>query len=147
MALLRLVLGLVKGAIIGGAIGYGAYALGLGGALGWVIYGLVGVAVGLLVGRPVWSHLRDKHSTIWVSIIKSLFGFGIGAGLYALAGKVWSGPELTIMGDTRPLLDFQYVLGGAIGALYGAWVEADDAPKKPESPEPKDAGEGDQASG
>ena len=130
MVLLRLLLGLTKGAVVGGALGYGAFALGLGSGFGYVLYGVVGVAVGLVVGRPVWSHLRDRGSTIWVSVLKALVGFGVGAGLYAIGSRVGSGFELTVAGETRELLEFPFVLGGAIGAVYGGFVEVDDAPSK-----------------
>src|SRR6187549_1156070 len=59
---LRLLIGLVKGAVVGGAVGYGAYYLGLGGAFHWITYGVIGALVGLLCGRPFWSHLLDKSS-------------------------------------------------------------------------------------
>lgn len=126
--MLRLLLGLLKGGVIGGGVGYGAYALGLGGGFHWITYGVVGALVGLLVGRPIWSHLLDKGSTSWTAIIKGMFGFGVGVGLYALAAKVWGGFELSLMDETRLTHDWQFVMGGAIGALYGAFVEVDDAP-------------------
>jgi uncharacterized membrane protein YfcA len=141
MAVFRLLLGFTKGAVIGGALGFGAYAAGLGASLGWLVYGLVGVAVGLLVGRPVWSHLRDKRSTIWVSIIKALFGFGVGAGLGALAGRLDLGLQLTIAGETRDLLAWPFLVGGAIGAVYGAWVEVDDSPAKAKKKAAEEAAE------
>ena len=128
--MLRLFLGLVKGLVIGGAVGYGAYYLGLVGVFHWLTYGAVGALVGLLVGRPVWSHLFDKSSTMWTALLKGIFGFGIGVGLFALVAKVWGGFDLTIASETHPLYDWQFVLGGAIGALYGAFVEVDDAPSK-----------------
>jgi len=127
---LRLFLGLVKGLVIGGAVGYGAHSLGLVGVFHWLTYGTVGALVGLLVGRPVWSHLFDKSSTMWTALLKGIFGFGIGVGLFALVAKVWGGFDLPIAGETHPIYDWQFVLGGAIGALYGAFVEVDDAPSK-----------------
>ena len=136
--MLRLLLGLLKGGIIGGGVGYGAYALGLGGAFHWITYGVVGALVGLLVGRPIWSHLLDKGSTSWTAIIKGMFGFGVGVGLYALAAKVWGGFELSLMDETRLTHDWQFVMGGAIGALYGAFVEVDDAPP-PKAPDERGA--------
>lgn len=138
--MLRLLLGLLKGGVIGGAVGYGAYALGLGGAFHWITYGVVGALVGLLVGRPVWSHLLDKGSTSWTAIIKGMFGFGVGVGLYALAAKVWGGFELSLMNETRLTHDWQFVMGGAIGALYGAFVEIDDAPPPKVADAPKKRG-------
>lgn len=133
---MRLVLGLLKGAVIGGALGYGAYAAGLGGGFNWVTYGLVGFAVGLLVGRPIWRHLKDTGSTIWTPVLKGVFGFGIGVGIYALVGKAWGTFDLAISAlepEPRRLHDWPFILGGAIGALYGAFVEVDDAPAPAES--------------
>jgi hypothetical protein len=125
----RLILGLLKGALIGGAVGAGAYALDLGGGFHWVTYGLVGAFVGLLVGRPFWVHLSDKSSTVVVSVLKAIVGYGVAVGIYALVAKVWGGFELTVMDyGTRNLYDWQPLLGAGIGALYGAWVEVDDTP-------------------
>jgi len=126
----KLVVGILKGAIIGGALGYGAYALE--GATGfvshWLTYGVIGAIVGLFVGRPFWSLLRDKNATAWVSILKSAFGFGIGCGLYALISRVLH-PVLNIeiSGEIINLFTWPVTLGGAIGAVYGGFVELDDA--------------------
>ncbi len=127
--MVRLLLGLLKGAVVGAALGFGAEQLGLGGGWGYLVYGLVGFVVGLVVGRPVWSHLLDKQSTVWTAVLKGLFGFGVGAGLYALAHKVLGDPMFAIAGaPERPLTGWTYVFGGIVGAIYGAWVELDDAP-------------------
>ncbi len=133
--MLRLLFGLVKGAVLGGALGYGAYAANLGGGFHWITYGLVGALVGLVVGRPLWSHLRDRSGTIWTPILKALFGFGVGIGIYALVAKVWGGFELSLLeGETRLLQDWQFVLGAGIGGIYGAFIELDDAaPAKKEA--------------
>jgi hypothetical protein len=129
---MRLILGLIKGIIIGGAVGYGAYHLGMGGPWNWVTYGVVGALVGLLVGRPFWSHLVDKNSTVVVALLKGIVGYAIGAGLYAVVAKVWGGMNIEIapLGETRNLYEWQFLLGAAIGGVYGAWVELDDAPSK-----------------
>jgi hypothetical protein len=125
---LRLLIGLVKGAVVGGAVGYGAYYVGLGGAFHWITYGVIGALVGLLCGRPLWSHLLDKSSTTWTAILKGIFGFGVGVGLYAIVAKAWGGFELSLMDETRLVQDWPFALGGAIGAVYGAFVEVDDKP-------------------
>jgi hypothetical protein len=130
---LRLLLGLVKGAVIGAGIGYGAYSLDWGGGFHWITYGLIGAVVGLLVGRPIWSHLLDKQSTAVTSLLKSIVGFGIGCGIYALVAKAWGAFDITIAEETRVLYDWQYLFGGLLGGVYGAWVELDDAPAKPGS--------------
>ncbi len=134
--MVRLILGLLKGAAIGAALGFGAEQIGLDGGWGYVLYGLVGFAVGLLVGRPIWSHLLDRSGTVWTSVLKGLFGFGVGIGLYAIAHKAVGDPTLALAGESRPLTAWTYVFGGLVGAVYGAWVEIDDAPAKTD----KDAG-------
>ena len=125
--MIKLLVGILKGAVIGGALGYGVYALGEIPVLGnpWILYGLIGAFVGLFVGRPIWSLIRDKNATTVIAILKSAFGFGIGCGLYALIVKAW-GPELAV--STVPnVFAWPPTLGGLIGAVYGGFVEIDDA--------------------
>jgi hypothetical protein len=123
----KLLVGFLKGAVIGGGIGYGAFALWQATEFSnaWLTFGLVGALVGLLVGKPIWSLLRDKDSTTVVALLKAAFGFGIGCGLYALLAKAWSPGELRIAGED--VFTWQPTVGGAIGAVYGAFVEFDDS--------------------
>lgn len=127
--MVKLLVGLLKGAVIGGAVGYGAFALqdatGFGNA--WLTYGLIGALVGLFVGRPLWALLKDKNTTNIVAIIKAAFGFGVGCGLYAIVAKAWApAPDLLVVAD-YPLLYWPPTLGAAIGGLYGGFVELDDS--------------------
>jgi hypothetical protein len=123
----KLLIGMLKGLVIGGALGYGAYALDLTGGFHWLTYGLVGMFVGFLVGKPLWSLIIDKESTFLIGMLKGLFGFGVGVGLYAIVAKAWGGFPLTINGERHMIYDWQMILGGAIGAVYGGFVELDDA--------------------
>ncbi|MBC7973876.1 MAG: hypothetical protein H7138_02740 [Myxococcales bacterium] len=125
--MIKLVVGILKGAVIGGAVGYGAYALATATGLAspWLTYGVIGALVGLIAGRPIWSLIRDKNATSWVSILKAAFGFGVGCGLYALVAKVWHPPQ--VMVGPYNVFSWQVTLGGAIGAIYGGFVELDDA--------------------
>lgn len=128
--MVKLLLGLVKGLVIGGAVGYGAFALGLEGGFNWVTYGVVGALVGLLVGRPIWSLITDKDATTWIAVLKAVFGFGVGCGIYALVNNVWGGFPLEVAfleEGERPFQHWQPVFGAALGGLYGAFVEVDDA--------------------
>ena len=88
--MVKLLVGLLKGAVIGAAVGYGALQLATatGFSNAWLTYGLIGAMVGLFVGKPLWSLLRDKNATNWIAVLKGLFGFGVGCGLYALFSKV-----------------------------------------------------------
>ncbi len=124
----KLLIGILKGSIIGGALGYGAYAIGLPGAwFAWLTYGVIGAVVGLVVGRPLWSLIADKNATSFAAILKAIFGAGISIGLYALARKLGSGVELHLLGETRALPQWPPVLGAAIGGLWGGLIELDDA--------------------
>lgn len=119
----RALLGLIKGAIVGGGIGFGLLKLGNpAGVLVYLCCGLVGAVVGLLCGRPPW-----RAETIWTPILKVLFGFGIGVGLYALGSRFLPGLSVTVQGFTNALsLRSGAVLAPMIGVLYGMFVEVDD---------------------
>ena len=113
--------------MIGGAVGYGAYTAHI--SASWLACGLVGALVGLLVGRPIWSLLRDKNSTSVVALLKMAFGFGVGVGLWALVAKAWNpSPDLLKIEaiSTVSLLWWPPTLCAAVGAVYGAFIEVDD---------------------
>lgn len=134
--MIKLVVGILKGAVIGAAVGYGAFAMATATGFGspWLTYGVIGALVGLIAGRPIWSLIRDKNATTWVSILKAAFGFGVGCGLYAIIAKAWSPAALVVAG--YDVFTWPVTLGGAIGAVYGGFVELDDAigdDKKPAS--------------
>ena len=40
--------------------------------------GLIGALVGLFVGKPLWTLLRDKNTTNIIEILKAAFGLGVG---------------------------------------------------------------------
>ena len=124
--MLRLVLGILKGAIVGAAIGYGAWKVGLGGgALGFVVYGLVGALVGVVCGKPLW-----RQETLFTPLLKSIFGFAIGVGLFYGARKVLGGMHLSLAtglgAPDSPLVDVPFLFGPLVGLVYGAFVELDD---------------------
>jgi hypothetical protein len=127
---MKLLLGLVKGAAVGVAIGFGAYYLGMRGGFNWITYGLVGAIVGLVVGRPIWTHLKGKDTTFVTSILKSVFGYLVGIGIYAIIAKAWGGMNITISGEEHNLYNWQPIMGGVIGALYGGFIEMDDSGDK-----------------
>ena len=126
--MLRLVLGLVKGAILGGAIGFAALRFGFANSFVYLVYGAIGLVVGLLVGRPFWSHAADPTSTIWTPLLKGLFGFVLAIGLYSLVHKLGGDPRVTFSSFAGPVTGLVPLFGAAVGAIYGAWVELDDPP-------------------
>jgi hypothetical protein len=121
----KLVVGILKGAIIGGALGYGAFALKEATDLAnpWLTYGAVGALVGLITGRAIWALLRDKNATAWESILRATFGFGLGCGLYALLAKVWSPSPLVVQG--YDIFTWPTTVGAAIGVVGGLVFELD----------------------
>ena len=127
--MVKLLVGLLKGAVIGGAVGYGAVALadatGFGNA--WLTFGLIGALVGLLVGRPVWALLKDKNQTNIIAVLKAAFGFGVGCGLYAIVAKAWGPAPGTLMVAGYDAIYWPPILGAAIGGVYGGFVELDDS--------------------
>jgi hypothetical protein len=123
----RVILGLLKGGVVGAAIGAGAFKLGItGGVLAAVTYAVIGGVVGMLCGRPPW-----RQDTIWTTTLKGIFGAVIGGVLFWGAGKLFGGmhlgfvTKLGVPGD-RPLVDIPVLLGPAIGALWGIFIEVDD---------------------
>lgn len=127
----RAIFGLIKGLIVGGAIGFALLKLGATGQLGGsVVYGAcaaVGALVGLVCGRAPW-----KSDTIWTSVIKAVVGAGIGAGLGAIGLKLVPDIHLFQLPSVASL-DAQSIgthtgafLTVAVGVLYGMFVEVDD---------------------
>jgi hypothetical protein len=122
----RVVLGIIKGAVVGAAVGAASWKLGIGGGILAVgAYGLVGALVGVVCGKPLW-----RQETLWTPLLKGIFGFAIGAGLYWGARKLLGETHLpfaTSLGaPDRPFVEIPYLVGPLIGLLYGAFVEVDD---------------------
>jgi hypothetical protein len=125
--MLRVVLGILKGAIVGAAVGAGAWKLGLaGGVLAFVAYGVVGALVGVVCGKPIW-----RQETLFTPLLKAIFGFAVGAGLYYGARKLFGGTHLAFAtglgAPDRPLVEIPFLIAPLIGLLYGAFVEVDDS--------------------
>jgi hypothetical protein len=143
--MLRVVLGLLKGGILGAGIGFLAWKLGVGGGLAAImICGIIGAAAGIVAGRPPW-----RHETLWTPLIKGIVGFGVGVGLYLGARKLLGGTHLAFAtglgAPDKALVEIPFLIGPAIGALWGILVELDDsvgaegrakagAPAKPQPP-------------
>jgi hypothetical protein len=123
----RLVLGIFKGGLVGAGIGYLASRAGVAtGALAFLVYAVIGGAVGLVCGRPLW-----RQDTIWTPVLKVLFGVGIGVGAGFLGRSFLSNVYLPIEAIPealkRPVPEVPAIFGTVIGILYGAFVEIDDA--------------------
>lgn len=125
--MLRVVLGLLKGAVVGAALGWAALKLGVGGgAAAFLTYALIGGVVGMVCGKPPW-----RQDTFWTSALKGLFGVGVGIGLYLLSRKLLGGAHISLPAalgapPDRSIAELPILLGPLVGAIWGAFVEVDD---------------------
>lgn len=122
----RLLLGLLKGGVVGAALGAGALKLGIaGGVLGTITYAVIGGLVGILCGKPPW-----RQDTVWTTTLKGIFGAVVGGALYWGLGKILPGAHLAFTAKLgapdRALIDVPLLIGPLIGALWGSFVELDD---------------------
>lgn len=126
--MLRVIFGLVKGAIVGGAVAYGTLQLGwVTGVFAYLACALVGAVVGVVAGQPPW-----RAETIWTPVIKMLVGAIIGAGLCFVGFRFLPDPSFNVASVGALELHSGPVLAPLIGILYGIFVEVDDGgPKKP----------------
>ncbi len=132
--MLRVLLGLLKGLIVGGAIGYGATKLGIsGGPLAFATYAIVGFVVGLVCGKAVW-----RQPTMWTPALKGFIGAGLLALLYWPISKFLGGVQIAALNEAvgtpdRPLTQLPLALAPLLGVVYGIFVEVDDGERKPAS--------------
>jgi hypothetical protein len=130
MHVMRFLLVLLKGGLIGGALGAGLWALfpqGAPTALEYVLYGLVGAVAGALCGTPPW------RKGAWIgAILKGVVGIGVGVGVFALVRNYVNVPIPLPMfaADQQKLSHEYFILAPVIGILYGFLIEADDGGEK-----------------
>lgn len=124
--MLRAVLGLFKGGLVGAAVGFGAWKLGLrGDSVAWLLYALVGFLVGVVCGRPLW-----RQETLWTPVLKGIFGAALCLGLAWVARRTLGGVTLPLpeaLGlPAEPVGKLAPLVTTAIGIVYGIFVEVDD---------------------
>lgn len=124
----RLIFGLIKGIIVGGAVGYALLRLGWSAPL-WVYAAcaVAGALAGVVSGQPPW-----RATTLWTPVVKMLVGALVGAGLGALGRWLLPDVSLATVGDTALTLRSGPVLAAAVGFLYGLFVEIDDGGAPPD---------------
>lgn len=153
----RLLIGIVKGLIVGGLLGFGMAKLGFaapGAVVAYLAAALTGVLVGLIAGKPIWA----KDAKIEAGM-KAFVGALLGAGLMFVARRWLTMPvpvPLGELGGPNGSLDElarNGTFGGlaitslaAIAALLGGFYEADNTPSDEGSsgtgPQVKGAGAG-----
>jgi ABC-type Mn2+/Zn2+ transport system permease subunit len=134
----RLVLGLLKGLVIGGALGaLFFYAFGvqsISGALAFVLAGLAALLAGVFAGQPPWK------KGAWIgSILKGLFGFGLGAGLYWVVQRFAPGAnlqELLRASEATTIATAPVAFMPIVAAVYAMLVEIDDGSEEGSTADP-----------
>lgn len=131
---MRVLLGLLKGGLVGAAVGFAAWKAGIGGgAAAYLVYGVVGLLVGVVCGRAIW-----RQETLVTPVLKGIFGFAIGLGLYWVASKTIGGIRLPFTAQLglpdQPLGALPMLLAPVIGVVYGVFVEVDDGDRKGAAP-------------
>ena len=90
----RALVGLVKGILIGGGIGFALLKLhNPQGILAFLFCALLGALVGVVCGQAPW-----KAATLWTPILKMVFGAAVGAGLYAVGHRFMPSMSISIDG-------------------------------------------------
>lgn len=123
--MIRSLFGFFKGAVVGAGMGLIFLYFNLQeGIIPYLGCGLIGTIVGILCGRAPW-----KVETFWVPLLRSVFGFIVGIGLYALGHSLFPPIHLITLkpiSSESILLSSSTFLAPVIGALYGLFVELDD---------------------
>lgn len=137
----RLIIGIVKGLIVGGLVGFGLAKLGLaapGAVIAYLAAALTGVLVGLIAGKPIWA----KDAKIEAGM-KAFVGALLGVGLMFVARKWLTFPIPVPLGElgganlslgedpattTGTFGGLALTSLAAIAALLGGFYEADNDP-------------------
>lgn len=142
----RLIVGILKGLVVGSLIGFGLLKLGMafpGAVVAYLAAALTGVLVGLVAGKPIWA----KDARIEAGM-KAGVGALLGLGLMFAARKWLTMPVpaglLSVTGasaqaeaGTATLGAFAMTSLAAIAAVLGGFYDADNTPE-PEKAAGKD---------
>jgi hypothetical protein len=139
----RLIVGILKGLVIGGLIGFGLLKLGFAvppAILAYLAAAITGVVIGLVAGKPIWV----KDAKIEAGM-KAFVGALLGAGLMFVARKWLTIPLLPALpdalgaskqiaeaGGSVSLGQFSMTSLAVIAAVLGGFYDADNTPE-PES--------------
>lgn len=129
----RLLIGIVKGLIVGGLVGFALAKLGFaapGAVVAYLAAALSGVLVGLIAGKPIWA----KDAKIEAGM-KAFVGALLAAGLMYVARRWLTMPVPVPLGELGAGSESANTFGAlaitsvpAITALLGGFYEADNTP-------------------
>jgi hypothetical protein len=132
----RLLIGIVKGLLLGALLGFGLVKLGMAMPIAIVAYlaaAVTGVLIGLVAGKPIWA----KDAKIEAGT-KAFVGALLSLGLMAAARQWLLGAELPFsLGALGPehatLGGFAMTSLAGIAGLLGGFYEADNDPQSEEA--------------
>jgi hypothetical protein len=134
---LRLVLGLLKGIVLGGLVGYALAAAGLAAPSAWLAYPIaaaVGMAIATIAGKPIWA----KDARIEVGM-KAAAAAVVAPGLMWLARTFLTvglpfEPSLLpgVSAGAVTLGTFSITSLALVAAVLGGFFEADNQPAPPD---------------
>ena len=141
----RLIIGIIKGLVVGGLIGFGLLQLGFAVLPAWLAYiaaAITGILIGLIAGKPIWA----KDAKIEAGM-KAVVGALLGAGLMfaarrwltmSLPTELLSRIGVMTKSETMRLGTFPITALATIAAVLGGFYDADNTPE-PEGQAKKDA--------
>jgi len=138
--LIRLVLGLLKGLVIGGLVGFGLAKVGFAAPSALFAYAaaaLVGALVGLIAGKPIWAAggrieaglkagFGALLATGLMALARNFLGFTVPFDLGSLAAANQSLNETNAHGTIGGLAIVSLAL---VAAVIGAFYDADNTPE------------------
>lgn len=146
----RLIVGILKGLVVGGLIGFGLLKLGFAvtpAILAYIAAALTGVIVGLVAGKPIWA----KDAKIEAGM-KAFVGALLGAGLMFAVRKWLTVPLLPALPDALGAADqikaaanpvtlgqFSMTSLAVIAAVLGGFYDADNTPDPEAANKPDDS--------
>lgn len=134
----RLLLGLLKGLVIAGALGaLFFYAFGMHAVTGvgaFLLAGLATLLAGVFAGQPPWK------TGAWIgSVLKGVFGFGLGAGLYWVLQRFAPATDISsVLRSTEPttIATAPLTFMPIIASIYTMLVEIDDGAEEGSTADP-----------
>lgn len=150
----RLIVGILKGLVLGGLIGFGLLKIGFAvppAILAYIAASVTGIVIGLVAGKPIWA----KDAKIEAGM-KAVVGALLGAGLMFAVRKWLTMPLMPALpdalgatqqiadaakksGDVVALGQFSMTSLAVIAAALGGFYDADNTPDAAGADQPSEA--------
>jgi chromate transport protein ChrA len=129
----RLLIGIVKGVILGGLLGFGVAKLGFPAPPALIAYlaaAVAGVLVGLIAGKPIWAKDAKMEAGM-----KAVIGALLASGLMYAARRFLTMPVPIALGPLGATAESANTVGAlaltsvaTVAGLLGGFYEADNTP-------------------